>query len=29
MDKGVGAMWQEMLASKGVGKVVGYDGSTT
>jgi len=27
MDKGVGAMWQEMLASKGVGKVVGYDGS--
>jgi len=29
MDKGVGAMWQEMLASKGVAKVVAFDGSIT
>lgn len=29
MDKVVGATWQEMLASKDVAKVVGYDGSIT
>jgi len=29
MDKVVGATSQEMLASKGVAKVVAYDGSIT